>query len=100
VAGIMLNGKDRYVVYEVVSPAYTRASTRYEQTTHIRILELDHVVLFKRLLMGNLVLRRVNDPVVKAVVKDWDCVHITQYRNTRAVADTTCKQLNERIQND
>ena len=99
-AGIVLNGKDRYVVYETTQKEHKRRGVKYAQTTHIRILELDHVVLFKRLLSGKRVLNRVNDPVVKAVVKNWGRVYISNYYTTKTVADQVCKQLNERIQND
>jgi hypothetical protein len=98
-ASITLDGK-RFVVYEVTRREYKAMGVMHYQTTRLRILELDHVVLFKRLLTGKLTLNRVNDPVVKAVVKEWANVLVHQYKKTKSVADEVCKQLNERNQND
>jgi len=98
-AAVTLDGK-RFVVYEVTQKEYSARGTRYPQRTHLRILEIDHEELFKRLLMGKTTLNRVNDPVVKRVVKDWEGVYVQNYKYTLTKATEECKQLNERNQND
>jgi hypothetical protein len=98
-AVVIPDGK-RFVVYETTQREHSHQGVKYAQRTHIRILELDHKVLFKWALMDKRVLNRVNDPVVKRVVAEWANVPVQKYSSVVAVANERCKQLNERNQND
>ena len=96
-ASLTLDGK-RFVVYEVTRTGYKAKG--YYPTSHLRVLELNHEVLFKRMLTGQLTLTRVNDPVVKRVVNEWKYVNECSYVYTLTKALEICRQLNERNQDD